>query len=75
MGESLYHRFQLLLTAIGKPSTKEKLFTRNRKEGLGLNHPYANYRCLFPILASKIHLASCSQGAISKIVDMIKNTP
>jgi selenocysteine lyase/cysteine desulfurase len=33
-----------------------------------LNHPYADYRPLFPVLASKIHLASCSQGAISKTV-------
>jgi selenocysteine lyase/cysteine desulfurase len=33
-----------------------------------MDHPYANYRSLFPVLASKIHLASCSQGAIAKTV-------
>ncbi|NUK30498.1 aminotransferase class V-fold PLP-dependent enzyme [Parageobacillus sp. VR-IP] len=33
-----------------------------------MDHPYASYRSLFPVLASKIHLASCSQGAISKTV-------
>jgi len=45
-----------------------KLFKRNRKEELGLKHPFAHYRSLFPVLESKIHLASCSQGAISKTV-------
>lgn len=33
-----------------------------------MKHSYAHYRSLFPVLASKIHLASCSQGAISKNV-------
>ncbi|WP_270584618.1 aminotransferase class V-fold PLP-dependent enzyme [Bacillus smithii] len=33
-----------------------------------MKHPFAHYRSLFPVLESKIHLASCSQGAISKTV-------
>ncbi|EID44416.1 hypothetical protein [Parageobacillus thermoglucosidasius] len=45
-------------------------FSKSAKEAeeQGLNHPCAHYRPLFPVLASKIHLASCSQGVISKTV-------